>query len=87
MFAGVRVTEDWYRRLCFWKKNLNVLSRPITSARPEMNRVFPIASSPLSKTASYQGIKRLHQTQLLRYQSSGRADVIAPKPPCHKMLG
>lgn len=25
--------------LCFWKKNLNVLSKPITKARPQMNRI------------------------------------------------
>lgn len=34
--------------LCRWKKNLNVLSIPITQANPQMNNIFPIASSPLS---------------------------------------
>lgn len=35
--------------LCFWKKNLNVLSKPITKAKPATNKTFPIASSALSK--------------------------------------
>lgn len=35
--------------LCFWKKNLNVLSRPMTKAKPATNRTFPIARSALSK--------------------------------------
>lgn len=38
--------------LCFWKKNLNVLSKPITKARPQMNRILPIARRPLSKNIS-----------------------------------
>ena len=25
--------------LCFWKKNLKVLSNPITNAKPEMNSI------------------------------------------------
>ena len=36
--------------LRFWKKNLNVLSKPITKAKPATNKTFPIASSALSKT-------------------------------------
>jgi len=36
--------------LCHWKKNLNVLSRPITQARPDRNKIFPIANNPLSKS-------------------------------------
>lgn len=35
--------------LCFWKKNLNVLSKPITKAKPATNKTFPIANSALSK--------------------------------------
>lgn len=38
--------------LCFWKKNLNVLSNPITQASPQMKRMFPMANKPLSKTKS-----------------------------------
>lgn len=26
--------------LCFWKKNLNVLSKPITKAKPATNKTF-----------------------------------------------
>lgn len=35
--------------LWFWKKNLNVLSSPITNASPHMKSIFPIANNPLSK--------------------------------------
>jgi len=38
--------------LCCWKKNRNVLSRPMTKAKPLMNKMLPIASSPLSKNNS-----------------------------------
>jgi hypothetical protein len=38
--------------LCFWKKNLNVRSSPITQASPQMNRMFPMASNPLSNIKS-----------------------------------
>lgn len=34
--------------LGFWKKNLNVLCKPITKAKPATNQTFPIASSALS---------------------------------------
>jgi len=36
--------------LCLWKKNLNVLSNPITLAKPQINRILPIAKRPLSKS-------------------------------------
>lgn len=35
--------------LCFWKKNLNVLSKPIAKDKPATNKIFPIARSALSK--------------------------------------
>ena len=36
--------------LCHWKKNQNVLSNSITQARPDRNRIFPIANRPLSNS-------------------------------------
>lgn len=38
--------------LCFWKKNLNVRSNPITHDNPAMNKIFPSASRLLSNNIS-----------------------------------
>jgi len=32
--------------LCHWKKNLNVLSSPMTQARPLMNRIWQARENP-----------------------------------------
>jgi len=37
--------------LCHWKKNRNVLSNPITNAKPLKNNIFPMASNPLSNNS------------------------------------